>query len=81
MGKSAFSASMKANLVDLPLPGRWPRLFLECRAPASAEANWQPLARVGVPEDVAKAILYMVSDEALFMTGSVVVVEGGLTAQ
>ena len=49
--------------------------------PAEAKANWQPLGRVGVPEDVAKAILYMVSDDSLFMTGSVVVVDGGLTAQ
>ncbi|MDR3497157.1 MAG: SDR family NAD(P)-dependent oxidoreductase [Ancalomicrobiaceae bacterium] len=49
--------------------------------PADAKAHWQPLARIGVPEDVAKAILYMVSDDAVFMTGSVVVVDGGLTAQ
>jgi NAD(P)-dependent dehydrogenase (short-subunit alcohol dehydrogenase family) len=48
---------------------------------AETKANWQPLGRVGVPEDIAKAILYMVSDDALFMTGSVVVVDGGLTAQ
>jgi NAD(P)-dependent dehydrogenase (short-subunit alcohol dehydrogenase family) len=45
------------------------------------KANWQPLVKVGSPEDIAKAILYMVSDDAAFMTGSVVVVDGGLTAQ
>ena len=48
---------------------------------AETKANWQPLGRVGVPEDIAKAILYMVSDDAPFMTGSIVVVDGGLTAQ
>ncbi len=48
---------------------------------AEAKASWQPLARIGVPEDVAKAILYIVSDDAQFMTGSVIVVDGGLTAQ
>lgn len=48
---------------------------------AATKAGWQPLGRVGVPEDVAKAVLYMVSDDSLFMTGSSVVVDGGLTAQ
>lgn len=47
----------------------------------ATKATWQPLERVGVPEDVAKAVLYMVSDDSLFMTGSSLVVDGGLTAQ
>lgn len=46
-----------------------------------AKRTWQPLGRAGVPEDVAKAVLYMVSDDAAFMTGSALVVDGGLTAQ
>ena len=49
--------------------------------PAESKATWQPLERIGSPDDIAKAILFMVSDEALFMTGSAVVVDGGLTAQ
>lgn len=49
--------------------------------PAASKATWQPLGRIGSPEDIAKTILYMVSDDALFMTGSAVVVDGGLTAQ
>lgn len=49
--------------------------------PAEAKNHWQPLGQIGGPEDVAKAILYMVSDDARFMTGSAVVVDGGLTAQ
>lgn len=47
----------------------------------ASKAAWQPLERVGVSEDVAKAVLYMVSDDSLFMTGSSLVVDGGLTAQ
>jgi NAD(P)-dependent dehydrogenase (short-subunit alcohol dehydrogenase family) len=43
--------------------------------------NWQPLRRVGTPEDVAKAALYLASDDAEFMTGSIHVIDGGLTAQ
>ncbi len=43
--------------------------------------NWQPLRRVGTPEDVAKAALYLASDDSEFMTGSMFVIDGGLTAQ
>jgi dihydroanticapsin dehydrogenase len=49
--------------------------------PAQSKATWQPLERIGSAKDIARAILYMVSDEALFMTGSAIVVDGGLTAQ
>jgi NAD(P)-dependent dehydrogenase (short-subunit alcohol dehydrogenase family) len=43
--------------------------------------NWQPLRRVCTPDDVAKAALYLASDDAEFMTGSIHVLDGGLTAQ
>jgi len=43
--------------------------------------NWQPLRRVCTPDDVAKAALYLASDDAEFMTGSMFVLDGGLTAQ
>jgi NAD(P)-dependent dehydrogenase (short-subunit alcohol dehydrogenase family) len=51
------------------------------RNPTESKRNWQPLSRVGTPEDVAKAALYLASDDAEFMTGSVLVLDGGLTAQ
>jgi len=38
-----------------------------------------PLARVGQPEEVATAIAYLASDEASFLTGAVVPVDGGYT--
>jgi NAD(P)-dependent dehydrogenase (short-subunit alcohol dehydrogenase family) len=39
-----------------------------------------PLGRWGTPEDVAYLALYLASDESSFMTGSVVVIDGGFTA-
>jgi NAD(P)-dependent dehydrogenase (short-subunit alcohol dehydrogenase family) len=38
-----------------------------------------PLGRVGTPEDVALAILFYASDEASWITGTIVVVDGGAT--
>ncbi len=37
-----------------------------------------PLRRLGRPEDVANAVLFSVSDEADYITGSVLNVHGGL---
>lgn len=40
-----------------------------------------PLGRLGEPADVANAIVFLASDDSAFMTGSEVVVDGGLTAR
>ena len=38
-----------------------------------------PLGRVGTPQDIAKVVNFLVSDDAAYMNGSVVVVDGGIT--
>ena len=40
-----------------------------------------PLGRLGKPEDIAWGIVYLASDEASFVTGSDLVIDGGMTAQ
>jgi NAD(P)-dependent dehydrogenase (short-subunit alcohol dehydrogenase family) len=40
-----------------------------------------PLGRVGTVEDIAYGVLYLASDESSFVTGSELVIDGGMTAQ
>ena len=40
-----------------------------------------PLGRLGMAEDVVYGILYLASDESSFVTGSELIIDGGLSAQ
>ena len=43
-------------------------------------AGLHPLGRLGAPRDLAEAFVYLASDEAAWVTGTALVVDGGLTA-
>ncbi len=43
-------------------------------------ARWYPVGRVGQPEDIAAAVAFVAADEAAFVNGANLVVDGGLTA-
>ena len=40
-----------------------------------------PIGRMGTPGDIARGIVFLASDDAAFMTGSALVIDGGITAQ
>lgn len=46
-----------------------------------ALAEITPLKRLGKAEEMAKAVLFMASDDSTFMTGNTLTVDGGYTAQ
>nr|WP_269473303.1 glucose 1-dehydrogenase [Kineobactrum salinum] len=47
----------------------------------AAFASMHPIGRIGRPEEIASAVLYLASDEASFATGAEFVIDGGYTAQ
>jgi 3(or 17)beta-hydroxysteroid dehydrogenase len=40
-----------------------------------------PIGRMGTATDIAKGIVFLASDDAAFMTGAGLVIDGGITAQ
>ena len=60
------------NNIKRNYPGREKQLFKKM-------AEYQPIGRMGTPEEVAYLALYLCSDEAAFVTGSVYPLDGGTT--
>ena len=42
--------------------------------------NQIPLGRIGKPEEIASAVLYLASDEASYITGQTIAIDGGMTS-
>ena len=44
-------------------------------------ARMQPMGRIGTPEEVAAAVVWLCSDAAAFITGIALPIDGGTTAR
>ena len=77
--------------VDLPAHGRSPgtaRTSIEAMADwirldppeLAAFEGWAPARRMGTPQEIAGAVSFLASEDAAYMHGAVMVVDGGTTA-
>jgi NAD(P)-dependent dehydrogenase (short-subunit alcohol dehydrogenase family) len=60
------------------------RIMAESSDPDAVMANWvamHPMGRVGQPEEVAAAIVFLACDDAAFVTGELLRVDGGLVVK
>jgi NAD(P)-dependent dehydrogenase (short-subunit alcohol dehydrogenase family) len=67
--------------VDTPLLRRGVARAADPEAKLRAEMSSTLLGRLGRPEEIASVIHFLASDEASFVTGSIVVADGGVTAR
>jgi NAD(P)-dependent dehydrogenase (short-subunit alcohol dehydrogenase family) len=64
------------GIIDTEMIQRWTRGTDEGRASAIAQ---EPIGRLGRPEEIADAVLWLCSDNSSFATGHALVVDGGQT--
>lgn len=67
--------------VDSPWVGRLLEQAPDPQAERAALTARQPMGRLGQPEEIAQAALYLAADTGSFITGSALVIDGGLTMQ
>ncbi len=89
-GKAGYNIRVNAvhpGLIVTPLIEQEHRDTLEIMGSSDADALWaewqdeHPIGRLGRPEDIAYGVLYLASDEASFVNGADLVIDGGYLAQ
>ena len=76
-GKNIRSNSILPGPIETPMQERWKK------NPESKKnlSNVIPLRRVGKPGDIANSTMFLLSDESSFITGTELIVDGGLRAK
>jgi NAD(P)-dependent dehydrogenase (short-subunit alcohol dehydrogenase family) len=71
---------VRANVI---LPGLIDTDMVRVQKPEmnAATLALTPVGRIGLPEEIAAGALFLASDEASFVTGAVLAIDGGFTAQ
>ena len=73
------SNSIHPTFIDTPILNPLRQIFGREEAEAKL-ARQIPIGRIGAPEDVANAVLYLASDESRFVTGAELKIDGGISA-
>jgi 2-keto-3-deoxy-L-fuconate dehydrogenase len=72
--------ALMPGVIDTPMPARSLKRYAD---PEAMKAYWKerhPMGRIGQPEEVAHAALFLASDDSSFVTGHLLFVDGGWTA-
>lgn len=64
--------------IQTPLLDKWLAGEADPAATMKEVLRWHPLGRIGTPRDIAEAVLFLISDASSWITGTTLVVDGGL---
>jgi len=78
--KRIRAVNVSPGYVDTPLLGKWIDSTEDPAATRSHASGLHPLGRMGRPDDIARAVAFLISPLAEFINGTNLVVDGGLTA-
>ncbi|MBL8536715.1 MAG: glucose 1-dehydrogenase [Hyphomonadaceae bacterium] len=78
-GLDVRSNSIHPTFIDTPILDPLRQAFGKAEVEAKL-ARQVPLGRIGEPNDIAMAALYLISDESRFVTGAELKVDGGISA-
>ncbi len=67
--------------VDTPINYAYASMLGGLEHVYSTISSFQPIGRPGTPREIAHLVLFLASDEASFITGSIISADGGMTAQ
>jgi NAD(P)-dependent dehydrogenase (short-subunit alcohol dehydrogenase family) len=67
-------------VIDTPMARRFIETSPDPRAREQAMVAQQLVPRLGAPDEVAKLVCYLASDDAAFITGAVYTIDGGALA-
>ena len=73
--------SISPGTVDTPWVGRMVAQFPDPEATRAQMVARQPMGRLGQPDEIAAATVYLASEDAAFITGSNMMIDGGMTMQ
>lgn len=72
--------ALMPGVIDTPMPARSLTRYADPEAMRSFWKQRHPIGRIGKPEEVARAALFLASDDSSFVTGTLLFVDGGWTA-
>jgi NAD(P)-dependent dehydrogenase (short-subunit alcohol dehydrogenase family) len=73
--------ALMPGVIDTPMPARSLKRYADPEAMRTFWKHRHPMGRIGRPEEVAKAALFLACEDSSFITGTLLFVDGGWTAQ
>lgn len=72
--------ALMPGVIDTPMPARSLKRYADPEAMRTFWKHRHPMGRIGQPDEVARAALFLACDDASFITGTLLFVDGGWTA-